>query len=239
MQDDKLDIKKILQDNPDEVIEPVKDVKDIMADDSEDVVESVSADQDAELSDTAEPVQDVQDVMADNSEDVVESVEEIEDVMVNEVQEVVESEQEPVEPLSVEEKKERMMKILVPVLLVAFVFMAKKSFFPSLNESMAQKVQPVEAVETDTMPQWQLPQEYPSALRDPMRFGSVTGGQYDVEPESLVLKGIVFSSTPAAMINGKIVKAGDEIMGATVVEIKTESVVFRSGDQQWEQKVKR
>ena len=131
------------------------------------------------------------------------------------------------------------MKVLVPLLLVAFVFMAKKSFFPSPKESIAQKVQPAQTVQSNMPPQWQLPDEYPSSLRDPMRFGSVTGGQYDVEPESLVLKGIIFSSTPSAIINGKIVRTGDEMMGATIVEIKKGSVVFRSGDRQWEQKVKR
>ena len=271
MQDDKLDIQKILQDAPDEAVEPV------------------DVDQDTDDSDAAESVEEPQEVSEEEPQEVAEeepqevaeeepqeaaeeepqeaaeeepqetAEEEPQEAAEEEPQEVAEEEpqeavaleaskapvetqpepKEPAEPLTAEEKKQRVMKVLVPLLLVAFIFMAKKSFFPSPKESLAQKIQPAQVVQSNMPPQWQLPDEYPSALRDPMRFGSVTGGQYDVEPESLVLKGIIFSSTPAAIVSGKIVKTGDEIMGATIVEIKRGSVVFRSGDRQWEQKVKR
>ena len=274
MQDDKLDIQKILRDVPDESVESTNEAEEV-EDDSQEVVEPVNADQETDDSDAVEPVKSLEDVMADESAEGVEEVVEPVNVdqetddsdavelaeEIEEAQEVAEEEPQeevapevldkavknepqsepktPAEPLTAEEKKQRIMKVVVPLLLVGFVFMAKKSFFPSPAESVAQKIQPAEVVELNTTLQWQLPEEYPSSLRDPMRFGSVSSQQYDLTSESLVLKGIIFSSTPAAIVSGKIVKTGDEIMGATIVEIKRGSVVFRSGDRQWEQKVKR
>jgi hypothetical protein len=220
-----------------ESAEDTKEVEDVMADESQDVVEPVDTDQDADDSDeveSAEETKEVEDVMVDRSPKVV--APEVLDKAVNKQPQP--EQKAPKEPLTAEEKKDRIMKVLVPMLLVAFVFIGKKSFFPAPKDSMAQKVQPVE-VQTNMPSQWQLPDEYPSSLRDPMKFGSVSSQQQDVASGSLVLKGIVFSSTPAAMVSGRIVKEGDEVMGATVVEIKRESVVFRSGDQQWEQKIKR
>ena len=105
MQDDKLDIQKILQDAPDEAVEPV------------------NADQDTDDSDAVEPVMGLEDVMADKP---VEEIEEAQEVMEDEPQEVVAPEiskapvdekpepeaKEPADPLTAEEKKERVTDAL-------------------------------------------------------------------------------------------------------------------------------
>lgn len=243
MQDDKIDIKKILRDDPEQEVEPVtvdqetddseetEEVQEPVSDETQDLVEHLNKAKDADDSDETEEVEETEEVATDEPEEVPVP----EEPVVKQAQ----PEPEPAQPLTAEEKKKRIMKVLVPVLMVVFAFIAKTAFFPAPKPSVAQKIQPAQTIQPPATSQWQPPEEYPESLRDPMRFGPATGQQQGTDDGPMVIKGIVFSSTPAAMISGKIVKTGDQIMGATVVEIKRESVVFRSGDKQWEQKVKR
>jgi hypothetical protein len=47
---------------------------------------------------------------------------------------------------------------------------------------------------------------------------------------SLVLDGIMFSNDPSALVNGGVVKKGDQLLGFEVIEIKEKSVVFQDED---------
>ncbi len=68
---------------------------------------------------------------------------------------------------------------------------------------------------------------YQSWGRDPFSVGN-----FAVETKrDLVLTGIIWDeSKPYCLINGKIYKAGDEVSGVKIFQIKKDSVIIRSGD---------
>jgi len=85
---------------------------------------------------------------------------------------------------------------------------------------------------------WQIPEPYPTTLRDPMQIGST--GTTAVQTSELVVKGIVYSEdNPSAVVGNEIVHEGEEVMGAIVVKINSDSVVFKMNDKEWTQKVER
>jgi hypothetical protein len=55
----------------------------------------------------------------------------------------------------------------------------------------------------------------------------------------IVIKGIVYSERPAAVIGTQIVHQGDKVSGATVIKINENNVEFEMGDKKWTQEVQR
>ena len=85
---------------------------------------------------------------------------------------------------------------------------------------------------------WQIPEPYPTTLRDPMQFGRVTAAQ--AATGGLIVKGIVYSQdSPSAVIGTQIVREGDKVLGATIVKINKDSVEFEMNGKTWTQKVQR
>ena len=71
-----------------------------------------------------------------------------------------------------------------------------------------------------------------------MQIGSATTDT--VKTSKLVVKGIVYSDDdPSAVVGNRIVHEGDEIMGARVVKINRDSVVFEMDGKEWTQQVER
>ncbi len=55
----------------------------------------------------------------------------------------------------------------------------------------------------------------------------------DTPSSKLVLKGVFWSAgNPQALINGQVVKIGDKVRGAEVIDIKKEGVKMRTGDNE-------
>jgi hypothetical protein len=137
-------------------------------------------------------------------------------------------------------QKHKMMLILTPFLAVAFVVMiynalstGPKSTFkaPDTNNIEAKLSKHIE---------WQLPDVYPSDLRDPMVAGKVQYTQVtESNPGELVVKGVVISDNPSAVIGDSIVHEGDTIMDAKVIKINNDSVEFEADGKTWTQKVQR
>jgi hypothetical protein len=137
-------------------------------------------------------------------------------------------------------QKQKTMVILIPVLFVIMIF----AFTRVLSGPSRAKAQPAGSGPTSAVAggskdiDWQIPEPYPTELRDPMRIGPVT--TEEVATSELVVKGIVYSEDdPSAVVGNQIVHEGDEIMGATVVKINNDSVVFKMNDKEWTQKVER
>ncbi|MGD0784870.1 MAG: hypothetical protein ABR969_03545 [Sedimentisphaerales bacterium] len=84
---------------------------------------------------------------------------------------------------------------------------------------------------------WQTPEKYPETLRDPMQAGVSTSGQG--ENVAIVVKGIVYSERPSAVIDDKIVHQGDKVSGATVVKINKNNIEFEIDGKKWTQEVRR
>ncbi|MBN1457762.1 MAG: general secretion pathway protein GspB [Sedimentisphaerales bacterium] len=135
-----------------------------------------------------------------------------------------------------EDPRQRVMAILIPMLSLIFVVVFTKVSgisFPS--KASANIVAPSPDIKlVDDIKNWQIPEPYPKDLRDPMQFGSA-GATASGHP---IITGIVYSDDPTVMINGRIFRQGDEVVGAKIVKINKNSVVFKSGNQEWEQKVR-
>jgi hypothetical protein len=84
---------------------------------------------------------------------------------------------------------------------------------------------------------WPVPPVYSANLRDPMELGSRQ--QIRVEtPDDLVVKGITYSEDRRfAVIGTQTTQEGDTILGATIVEITPNSVVFERDGKRWTQEV--
>jgi hypothetical protein len=133
--------------------------------------------------------------------------------------------------------------ILMPVLLVIFVFIiVRVSSQPSPKAAHAQDLGKANVGSSVAIPEkkinWQIPEPYPATLRDPMPAGSSAAGQGgDV---NLIVKGIVYSEDrPSAVVGNQIVHQGDKVSGATVVKINKNNVEFEMNDKKWTQDVQR
>ena len=84
---------------------------------------------------------------------------------------------------------------------------------------------------------WPVPPVYSTELRDPMELGSRR--QIRIEtPDDLVVRGITHSEDRKfAVIGTQTMQEGDTILGATIVEIKPNSVLFERDGKRWTQEV--
>ncbi len=137
-------------------------------------------------------------------------------------------------------QKHKMMLILTPFLVVAFVMM----MFNALSTGPKSIFK---APDTNTIKpgiskgiEWQIPDVYPSDLRDPMIAGQVQFTEASASnPGDLIVKGVVISDNPSAVIGNSIVHEGETIMGATVIRINQDSVEFEADGKKWTQQVQK
>jgi len=139
--------------------------------------------------------------------------------------------------------RQKAMMILVPVLFLIMIFAFTRVLSsPSPKRAGAKSFEPSKAVAgSNNEIDWQIPEPYPTTLRDPMQFGSVTRyGQTHARTGKLIVKGIVYSkNNPSAVIGNQIVHEGEKVLGATVVKINKDSVEFEMNGKRWTQKVQR
>jgi hypothetical protein len=135
--------------------------------------------------------------------------------------------------------KQRMMVILAPVLFVVLIFVFIRAFStPSQKITGTETSGPVRAAAgPDSKVNWQVPNPYPTTLRDPMQFGSTTS---QTGTGGLTVKGIVYSDdNPSAVIGDQIVHQGDKILDVTITKINENSVEFEANSKKWMQNVQR
>ncbi len=131
--------------------------------------------------------------------------------------------------------KQKMNLVAMPVLMVIFVFVALKMFNVSgPKKAVAQVGKPVTASKTvEKITNWKLPEPYPAELPDPM-----TGKSSLTSGGSAIVTGIIYSQdNPLAIIDGQIVKEGQEILGVRILKITPDTVEFASKGKTWKQKL--
>lgn len=136
--------------------------------------------------------------------------------------------------------RQKTMVILVPVLFLTMIFVFSRVLSgPSPKITGAQSFGPSGTIAgSNNEIDWQIPDTYPTTLRDPMQFGSVTTAQNGTG--NLIVKGIVYSkNNPSAVIGNQIVHEGEKVSGATVVKINKDSVELEMNGKRWTQKVQR
>jgi hypothetical protein len=130
--------------------------------------------------------------------------------------------------------------ILVPVLFLGMLLAFYKVLGGGPGNTTAPKViKPSNAIAASAgIIEWQIPEVYPTTLRDPMQFVKViTDTQTDTD--EIEIKGILYSEEdPSAIIGTEIIHEGGTVSGATVVKINKDSVEFERDGKRWTQKVK-
>jgi len=133
--------------------------------------------------------------------------------------------------------KQKVMVVLVPVLFIILIFVFTQVLsVPSGGTTGPQSFGTTNAAGSGDKIDWQIPELYPTTLRNPMQFGSAatTPGQSG----QLIVTGIVYSrDKPSAVIGAQIVHEGDEVSGVTVVKINKDSVKLELNGKRWTQKV--
>lgn len=141
----------------------------------------------------------------------------------------------------VDPKKQKIMAVAVPVLFIALIFVFIRLFSsPSQKIAGGAPVPVRTAAASDGKVAWQVPEPYPTTLRDPMQFGPVSYEDGQVDSTGLVVKGIVYSKiNPCAVVGDRMVHEGDKVLGAVVVRINEKSVEFEANGKKWTQRVQR
>jgi outer membrane biosynthesis protein TonB len=136
--------------------------------------------------------------------------------------------------------RQKAMVILVPTLFLIMIFAFSRVLSgPSPGSAGAKTFGPSNTIAASKGEiDWQIPDTYPTTLRDPMQFGSVTTALNGTG--NLIVKGIVYSKEkPSAVIDNQIVHEGEKVSGATVVKINKDSVELEMNGKRWTQKVQR
>jgi len=138
--------------------------------------------------------------------------------------------------------REKMTVILIPILFIVLIFVLIRTFnMPWTSTAESANVKVVKNTNTIVKEiDWQIPEPYPTTLRDPMKVILPIGGGGGQIGSKLAVKGIVYSEDkPSAIINGKIVHQGEEVSGVKVVKINQDSVELEINGKSWTEKVQR
>jgi len=140
----------------------------------------------------------------------------------------------------VDPKRQKIMLILIPVLVIALIIVLPQVFKkPARNiNKTKENADSAVVLQSGGEIEWQIPPLYPENLRDPMQIGSVA--TVKTTYDDIVVKGILYSQdNPSALIAEQIVHEGDEVFGAVIIKINRDSVEFERDGQTWTQKVQR
>jgi hypothetical protein len=141
----------------------------------------------------------------------------------------------------VDGRKQKIMVILIPVLLIIMVIAFAKVLTPSVRGKETPtkddlKQNPAAGKEI----QWTKPEPYPATLRDPMvmvaQITSTSNGS-SVSEQVSVKGTLMGEGKPLAIIGSKILSEGDTINGAIIIKINKSSVEFEKDGKRWTQKV--
>lgn len=152
------------------------------------------------------------------------------------------------ENAGVGDTKQKVMVILIPVLFIIMIFMFRQVLSKSPKKTKASTNDNIQAnvAKTDNEIDWQIPEQIPVDLRDPIkpssRITTSTINQTDSNAISnldmLSVRGIIYShDKPSAVIGDRIVHLNDKIDNATVVEIERDYVIFEKDGKRWMKKV--
>ncbi len=143
--------------------------------------------------------------------------------------------------------KQKAMVVMMPLLFIALIFMLFRGgvFGTSAGhtEASTEETAPdVVSADADNKIDWEVPEPYPTTLRDPMRLVPAEVSQTERngtrKTTDIIVKSILYSEDkPSAVISGRIVYEGDKIRGASVIKINKDTVEFELNGKRWNQKV--
>jgi len=141
-------------------------------------------------------------------------------------------------------KKDSMRNYVVPMLATVLLFVGLLTGANLIgllwgpNEAVPLGADRHEAVSPESYAAriyWEAPPPVPEDIRDITRAGNTPNYQ-----QRLVVRGITYSDNRASAIIGKaIVRVGDEVMGARILEIGRNHVEFEMKGKRWKQQVEK
>ncbi|MHC4640201.1 MAG: hypothetical protein ACYS32_01050 [Planctomycetota bacterium] len=134
--------------------------------------------------------------------------------------------------------------VLVPIMFIGMIL----AFYKVLGGGPGKVTEPKVITPSNAIAasagtiNWQIPEAYPTTLRDPMQFKTVPpppdANETEPKTEDIDIKGILYSEQdPSAIIGTEIIHEGGTVSGATVVKINKDSVEFERDGERWTQKV--
>jgi len=146
--------------------------------------------------------------------------------------------------------KQKAMVVMMPLLFIVLIFMLFRGgvFGTSAEHTEASAEDPAPGVGTagaNTKIDWEIPEPYPTKLRDPMRLVPEETAQTEKTEQTetgktieIIVKSILYSEdNPSAVISGRIVHEGDKIRNASIMKISKDNVEFEMNGKRWTQKV--
>ncbi|MBC8470590.1 MAG: hypothetical protein H8D56_14055 [Planctomycetes bacterium] len=144
--------------------------------------------------------------------------------------------------------KQKAMVVMVPVLFIFLVIFVLRGgvFGTSVHNAEAGDENDnagVVSAGLNVQIDWEIPEPYPTTLRDPMQLTPVVTGTNQAETKELVqliVKSILYSEdNSSAIISNRIVHEGDQIQGASITKIYKDSVEFEMNGKKWTQGIQR
>ncbi|MHC4584620.1 MAG: hypothetical protein ACYS3N_08805 [Planctomycetota bacterium] len=144
--------------------------------------------------------------------------------------------------------KQKAMVVIVPALFVVLLIVVFKGgvFGTSVHNAEAGEENNNSGVVSaglNNQIDWEIPEPYPTTLRDPMQLGPVVTRANQNESGELVkliVKSILYSEdNSSAIIGNRIVYEGDQIQDASITKINKNSVEFEVNGKKWSQGVQR
>ena len=141
--------------------------------------------------------------------------------------------------------KQKATVVMIPLLFIVLIFMLFRGgvFGTSAGhtEAFVEDTAPgVGTAGANTKIDWDIPEPYPTTLRDPMRLVPVATALNETgKTIKLIVKGILYTEdNPSAVIGNSIVHQGETIRGVSVIKISQDSVEFEMNGKRWTQKVR-
>ena len=136
--------------------------------------------------------------------------------------------------------RQKVMAGVMPISLIVLIWVIGRAFNPAPTSSIKAgmfDLRPIPAA--PVRDKWQVPEEYPTGLRDPMQYSSAPSAKEQKHGyDKIIVRGIVYSDDhPAAIIGNEIAGVGDEVYGVTIIKINANSVEFQMNDNIWTQTV--
>jgi len=144
--------------------------------------------------------------------------------------------------------KQKATVVMIPLLFIVLIFMLFRGgvFGTSAGHTEASTEDTAPGVGTagaNTKIDWEIPEPYPTTLRDPMRLVPVEIPQTEQTETrktiKLIIKGILYTEDkPSAVIGNQIIHEGETVRGVSVIKISQDSVEFEMNGKRWTQKVR-
>ena len=147
--------------------------------------------------------------------------------------------------------KQKATVVMMPMLSIVLIFMLFRGgvFGTGARNTEASAEDTATGLVTagaNTKIDWEIPAPYPATLRDPMRLVPVeipqteqTGQTETKKIIKLIVRSILYSDNPSAVIGNQIVHEGEKIRGVSIIKISKDNVELEMNGKTWTQKVQR